>query len=735
MTLRCALVLVLALGVLGLGGASALQALNYQQGRQYEYDYKTEQTTYGTSHHGVQTSNVVITSKAIVQVLSLLDDGSFLCALVLRGVHMRSNGGGVDPALDGAFGADLERFTVNFHLNTHGEISEISYKLEEPAYSVNIKRGVLTALQTQLYVDGKHARNYAQETAPHQVRYGGNEVDVTGDCPVAYTMETIDAPGEGSFTKISKEKLMHACSVRPIRVKSRAAQRRHVDESHVVSSLRAEHILDRDTGIVMQARFAEEHRIRSLDNSPGRLHSASQGSLVYVRDSRLPFDLRVSLEAGASSKRGLRDLNKDYQVSSLMMDLTQDQGHYLDKRGVRSPTAGEEQQHEQQYDTMAAEILSQIEMYNKTRDLFVFRKIINAIKHDNDQQAILGRLYPYIMDERRYDSVFRYTVAAVFASLSSPDSFSFLYQALTDPTSSTALQMQVMMLMNHMLEVDEGMIEQMYEYSTTLNTTKTIHQALLTLGSMIHNFGDPLTDKVERVFQRILARLHTSRSSVETVIILRALANAGQVSAVPSIKRIILSSPMDDDHNVHRAAIHSLRKLDHAVVQEATGIDMRTVLWQTLEDWSIRDSVRMVAFTGLFQNEKSPASDDDLERLINLLADEPSRPVYMEIVEKLRLTAPSSPQVYRILLKEANTTNVWEDPRLVDQDRFQWTFAHEQMRRVMKKRTLFEEIMNEKIGPIDFQLGFCKGKEQSFGTKVTYCPYPPPSMLVLLMPY
>ena len=168
---------------------------DYEPGKTYVYKYEADTITTldGTTQ---EYSSVHIRAQAEIEVLSRCE-----LSLRLRDVSIEES----DPERSGSrrvsdgfeeFKNTLERDTLRFAYQD-GRIEDLCPSREEPTWSLNIKRGLLSAFQNSMGLD-ESSRNLVEET------------DVAGKCNVEYTADS-NLLGK---TTITKTKDLRSCTDR-----------------------------------------------------------------------------------------------------------------------------------------------------------------------------------------------------------------------------------------------------------------------------------------------------------------------------------------------------------------------------------------------------------------------------------------------------------------------------------------------------------------------------------------
>ncbi|KAM4697783.1 uncharacterized protein WCC33_013385 [Rhinophrynus dorsalis] len=160
--------------------------LNFQKGYRYIYSYSTGTSTFlqGSS---AERSHVVLECSVHIEVM-----GKCHMVLKLRDVHLKAtvtSKQGSQKEFD-SLRDILEEYPLQFSYND-GKIQRICPKRQEPTWSLNVKRGILSVLQGNL-------------KAPSTGR-AIEEVDILGRCPTTYELKG---------NSLWKKKYLNQCSNR-----------------------------------------------------------------------------------------------------------------------------------------------------------------------------------------------------------------------------------------------------------------------------------------------------------------------------------------------------------------------------------------------------------------------------------------------------------------------------------------------------------------------------------------
>lgn len=158
-------------------------------GSDYVYNYQAETVTTvtGTSN---DTSRILLSALAHLRVLSPCD-----ISLELQNVLLKESAplGGLEETKEQVeFQSALEKNALTFTYQD-GIINELCPSQDEPVWVLNIKRGLLSALQNSMIVESSYTHLY--------------EVDVSGTCETIYK----SIAEEGDYVYVKKQKNILSC--------------------------------------------------------------------------------------------------------------------------------------------------------------------------------------------------------------------------------------------------------------------------------------------------------------------------------------------------------------------------------------------------------------------------------------------------------------------------------------------------------------------------------------------
>ncbi|KAI9556281.1 hypothetical protein GHT06_018855 [Daphnia sinensis] len=166
----------------------------YNVGTIYSYDYtgETASKVGGTSE---QESRLHINAQAEFEVVSQCELVLRLKRVTLEQSDPQDGSSRTITAGSAKFAAELEHQPLLFSYQD-GQIEHICPSIDEPAWSLNVKRGVLSAMQNSML-----------DLTKSQLVF---ETDVVGHCETNYTVETV---GRNGMT-VSRSKDLLACTGR-----------------------------------------------------------------------------------------------------------------------------------------------------------------------------------------------------------------------------------------------------------------------------------------------------------------------------------------------------------------------------------------------------------------------------------------------------------------------------------------------------------------------------------------
>nr|KAG5709527.1 hypothetical protein BaRGS_001577 [Batillaria attramentaria] len=245
--------------------ASASQKFRYQPGKTYSYDY-TVQTETGMDGASEDKAIITITGQADIEVIDQCD---LVLKLKSMNVYESKSGSRSQSPRSSEFRRTLERSPLRFSFQD-GVVAELCPDRQEDGWALNVKRGVLSALQNSMdKLEG------AQDV---------KETDVTGRCQAKY-----EVTNKGWYTTtVKRTKDLLACTDRHGYSGSLQTSPYHVaTELQSVPLMKSNHECEQEVskeGILKSSTCTERHLFRpfSAENS-GALTSVTQ-SLKYTSE-------------------------------------------------------------------------------------------------------------------------------------------------------------------------------------------------------------------------------------------------------------------------------------------------------------------------------------------------------------------------------------------------------------------------------------------------------------------
>jgi hypothetical protein len=178
------------------GFCNGEDTLKYQGQHAYYYRYKTNTQLWINDVSEESKSNAELS--ALVEISNVSP-----CKYLLRLSEVQLTGDSVNA------GNDLELLSANevsFQMNARGELhSEVGFIESDPVWSRNVKRGVLSALQTKSVNDLRQLED-GEATDKSATVY---ETDVLGRCRTTYDLKS----NSGSEIVLKKTKSLHGCTL------------------------------------------------------------------------------------------------------------------------------------------------------------------------------------------------------------------------------------------------------------------------------------------------------------------------------------------------------------------------------------------------------------------------------------------------------------------------------------------------------------------------------------------
>jgi hypothetical protein len=153
---------------------------------------------------------------------SMLDEhDAYFCELRVAEAETRENEAGLWSASEhqAAFDYAMKEHKLYFSLLSNGTVHDVLAHRDESKMMLNIKRSMLTALQTQLLPQHEFERRFAKRsdgtTSQEPITFSVNERDIVGDCESELALRFENEPNE---VHITRQKDVNKCTRRPMLV-------------------------------------------------------------------------------------------------------------------------------------------------------------------------------------------------------------------------------------------------------------------------------------------------------------------------------------------------------------------------------------------------------------------------------------------------------------------------------------------------------------------------------------
>ncbi|XP_063427202.1 apolipophorins-like [Mytilus trossulus] len=240
----------------------------YETGKTYEYDYTTDvdTTVQGASE---EKAGVQLTAKVYIDVVSKCEMNLRLDNVRLLESDPKAPETLIDADKSGEFRTNLEKSPLAFSFQD-GRIEELCTSIPEKTWVLNIKRGILSAVQNSM--DDLTQDQTVQET------------DITGECKAAYTVSS-----NGWYSRtIKKSKDLLGCTDRhgyntmmqgtPYKIQS---------EIQSLPLIKGTHECSQDiskAGILQSSVCEEEHVLRPFSRESSGAITKTKQTLKYVTE-------------------------------------------------------------------------------------------------------------------------------------------------------------------------------------------------------------------------------------------------------------------------------------------------------------------------------------------------------------------------------------------------------------------------------------------------------------------
>ncbi len=171
--------------------------LNFENGKDYTYEYETDTMLFINDISDEAKSNLRLKTNVVIG-----NTGDCTYQLKLEGTSVT----GESMNIDASSLKKLNDYNAVFRLNSLGELdSNIKFDSADEQWSKNIKRAIISAFQIKSYNELREAENTDTKSA---VVY---ESDVLGRCRTTYKIKAEDYQSQGSFS-LEKKKALQRCT-------------------------------------------------------------------------------------------------------------------------------------------------------------------------------------------------------------------------------------------------------------------------------------------------------------------------------------------------------------------------------------------------------------------------------------------------------------------------------------------------------------------------------------------
>ncbi|XP_054278128.1 uncharacterized protein LOC128996709 [Macrosteles quadrilineatus] len=511
----------------------------------YVYNYEGTSTSEvaGSSN---ETSQIRILAKAHVTV------SSRPCELILtvRDVELLdSDKDGLSPA-DGQkqFAAELEQFPLRFSFQD-GRVEQLCPSADEPTWTLNIKRGLLSMLQNTMSDFTREGHLY--------------EKDVSGSCETMYSV----SPMMWSDVKVLKYKNLQSCSGR----------------SHHTLGLPSSWTSGAKSTPIIKSEQICEQTIRT-DNGTYLANSRCQESHVFAPFSNGASGVRTIAET-VLSLDSIEQLDKTFPVDIFVNKRTGLMFEY-------SPETDEAAVTVDQVWTVLNQLVahSQLGVDDKVPQLF--NQLVTLLAKMDDQQLV------QLFDEVR-DSRTRGYLLDALPLLGSSGSVWAMYQIYMSGEVTRAEVDQWLSALAFHQQPSLELVDRLALFTTDDYQPRT----WLAAGAIIHSYckHDPEC-KQRREVQTVLAKFEAvlgqscqsdnSEEQQRMIVALKAIGNAGIINSIDTLEQCFTSTP--NPVEVRLAAVAATRRMSCGQVS-------RLPLLRLLQDKSEDSELRIAAYLGVLQ--------------------------------------------------------------------------------------------------------------------------------------
>ncbi|XP_070194611.1 uncharacterized protein [Littorina saxatilis] len=489
----------------------------YRPGQTYTYDY-TIQTDTSMDSASQEKAVLVISAQADIEVIDQCD-----FVLVMNNVRIDES----SPSRDGRLlpsprAAELRRVLEAAPLRfafQDGVVQELCPDPQDDPWALNIKRGLLSALQNSM--DSLQGEQTVEE------------VDVTGKCPTKYE---VTGAGYWGNQNIKRTKDLMACTDRHGYSGSlQAAKYQMASDMQSVPLMSSDHACKQEVskGVIQRSVCTEKHLFRPFS-------SEGSGALTTVQQS-MTFKTQKS---GISARKGW--------VQS-RAEMTFDHGYSLkDSNEARMRTE------------KLLKTLCEISVKGVQPEVpRVFSQLVGAVQK---------------LDRSNIRDIYQQLQGSQICSMNNKRTKKFFLDALPMAGSSATVDMMKELLVNgditgmeadlwiaSLAFIPQPTAEMIESAQELLKSDSLKLRAMLAVSSMVHNrcqkteCSSLAVDNIVQSLKDTIGRCYVTDGNIKTILTaLRAIGNAGQSGAVDTLNTCLhYRVPME----VRVAAAQAFRRM------------------------------------------------------------------------------------------------------------------------------------------------------------------------------
>eukprot|EP01125_Pyxidicula_operculata_P012215 TRINITY_DN3_c0_g1_i1.p1 TRINITY_DN3_c0_g1~~TRINITY_DN3_c0_g1_i1.p1 ORF type:complete len:3808 (+),score=790.59 TRINITY_DN3_c0_g1_i1:51-11474(+) len=683
------------------------QELIFEPGTTYTYQYQTSHTTTDSSKTSGAGMNLFVNVHSLGSELRkrsvhesiteyMIELEVVSAEMLILDTQSPSKRMVVDTQNSLIFENALKEYPMYYGLTSTGKITEIVAHPEESLSVLNVKRGILSSIQTKLYPNLEYRRKRSLVSDGYPLLAEETEADVLGNCTTRYAIETSK---EG--VTIKKDKLLESCHNRPIKLNMRT--RHDYEEPKLNSMATVKHVIDSQSGLFLRGLLHEQYSVSPFQGNPATFFHQSTGSITFVE--KASTKKRSLFSDWNALKRHLQDTSEINIVGIIFEHADEVQLNSLG--GMKRSIFEEKEQELLKQNTEL--VIRNAQIMTDSNDLKT-----RSDAFDQIVEILIGQpgVIPLILESfDSLNSTYQTAIVNAFAVANTEATFEALIEDIY-PKASNEIKLVVLHSLAFVQNPSLHVVETLFNMVSVPFSNNVEKQIALTSSALIHRYVQyaghgKFTEDVLPFILSFHQLLH-STPLVQHGIIVRSLGNMRYPDSLPLIEPYLNAYGEED---LQSSAISALTK--YLIGDSNRDIRKRVVdmLIGAYADQLNPVKIRKLASQAIFTNPNS-LTYHQVSDIVDTLVDEYTYEMAEYTIEQLKHGSFESTSLFTHLSNlEANETSIWESGLRFTPDYFKSRQHHS------KKRNIITDIVTEAFGKNRFEilLGKCSVKKESVG--------------------